>query len=181
MRWVILLCLAAGLVACGGQTATDASPCPSAAPSPLPTGPFDDDPELAGRLPTEVDGQELEVQSVCVTTVSPGGINLSPTFLEAAGVELSDVTMAVSQPPAIGEDAPFVSISAFRYRGADEAALRSAVDATLADAEIEPERETIAGKEVLRVLLVVWYVAGDTLYLITGEDPQVEDVLTELP
>lgn len=176
---IILLCLAMALAACGGETAS--SPCPETAPSPLPAPPYDDDPELASRLPTEIAGQELEVLSVCATTIMPGGINVTPGFLEIAGVELSDVTMAVSEPAQIEQDTPFVSISAFRYHGADEEALRSAVVETLAEAEIEPVEETIAGKEVYRVLAPVWYVAGDTLYLITGEDPQVEEVLEALP
>jgi hypothetical protein len=177
----IVLVVAALLAACGGEPAASAA-CPETAPSPLPTPPYNDDPELAGRLPTEIGGQELEVQSVCVTTANPGGINLLPTFLEAAGVEISDVTMAVSQPSAISEDNPFVSISAFRYRGASEDAVRSAMTDTLAEAEVPNEDETIAEKEVTRVLgTVVWYVAGDTLYLITGEEPQVEEVLQALP
>ncbi len=166
--------------ACGTESSADA-PCPAAAPSPLPTLPYNDDPELAERLPTEIAGQELEVQSVCATTAMPGGINLSPGFLEAAGAELSDVTMAVSEPREVEQETPFVSISAFRYRGADEEALRSAVVDTVAETGIEPEEETIAGKDVYRVLVPVWYVAGDTLYLITGEDPQVEEVLEALP
>ncbi len=174
----VLLAIIMG--ACGTESSADA-PCPATPPSPLPTAPYDDDPELAERLPTEIAGQELAVQSVCATTSTPGGINLSPTFLDAAGVELSDVTMAVSQPPRVGQEAPFVSISAFRYRGADEEALRSAVSETLAETGIEPQEETIADKNVLRVLVAVWYVAGDTLYLITGEDPQVEEVLAALP
>ncbi len=166
--------------ACGTESSADA-PCPATAPSPLPTPPYNDDPELAERLPTEIAGQELEVQSVCATTAMPGGINLSPGFLEAAGAELSDVTMAVSEPREVEQETPFVSISAFRYRGADEEALRSAVVDTVAETGIEPEEETIAGKDVYRVLVPVWYVAGDTLYLITGEDPQVEEVLEALP
>lgn len=176
---ITLFAMAAVLAACGGQTA--GSPCPETAPSPLPTPPYNDDPELASRLPTEIAGQELEIQSVCATTTMPGGINVTPGFLEAAGVDLSDVTMAVSEPAQVGQETPFVSISAFRYHGADEEALDSAVVETLAETGIEPVEETIAGKEVYRVLVPVWYVAGDTLYLITGEDPQVEEVLETLP
>ncbi len=176
----IALVLASLLVACGGETAY--APAREPAPSPLPTPRGDEDPELAGRLPTEIGGQELEVQSFCVTSVSPGGINLSSAFLEDAGVELSDVTMAVAQPAEVGGDTTFVSVSAFRYRGSDEATLQSAVLDTLDEAEIPYEAETIADGDAYRVLgAAVWYIADDTLYLITGEDPQVEEVLQALP
>lgn len=170
------------VAACGseGPSAATAA-CPEGPVSPPATPPYNDDPELASRLPTEIGGQELQVQSVCATTANPGGINLSPQFLEAAGVELSDVTMAVSQPPAIGQDSPFVTISAFRYAGADESRLRSAFLDTFGEAGLEVGEEEIAGKQVYRVLVVVWYVAGDTLYAITGEPPQVEEVLEALP
>lgn len=177
---VALLVIAAVATACTGD-ASGVS-CPETAPSPLPTPPFNDDPELAERLPSEVDGQELEVQSVCATTAQPGGLNLSPTFLEAVGVELSDVTLAVSAPREVGADASFVSALAYRYRGADEGALQTAVADTLTEAEVPHETETIAGKDVTRVIgTAVWYVAGDTLYQITAEPPQVEEVLAALP
>lgn len=180
MRIAILICLAAALVACGGDTTAEAQ-CPESAPSPMPAPPYDDDPELAGRLPTEVGGQDLEVQTVCITTVEPGGLPASDEFLEAAGVEPRDVTMAVGEPVSADGDTPFVSIVAFRYAGADEDTVRRAFLDTLAAAEIEAEDETIAGKRVHRALFIAYHVSDDTLYAITGEDPQVEEVLEALP
>ena len=179
---IFAVTMAALLAACSAPSASGrAVSCPEAPVSPVATPPYDDDPELAARLPTEIAGQELAIQSVCATSANPGGLNLSPEFLEAAGVELDDVTIAVSQPPSIGQDQPFVTISAFRYRGADEASIRAAFVETFTSAGLEVREETIAGKEVVWVLVVAWYVADDTLYAITGEAPQVEEILQALP
>ena len=175
---VVILALA--LAACGGDASSSAQ-CPETAPSPISGPPYSDDPELAGRLPTEVAGQELEIQTMCITTVDPGGLPVSDEFLEGVGVEPQDVTMAVAQPPGSDNEAPFVSIIAFRYAGVDEESVRQAFLDTLASAEIEVQDETIAGKQVHRALFIAYHVAGDTLYAITGEDPQVEEVLEALP
>lgn len=181
MRIAILLCLAVALVACGGDATGPSGRCPDSAPSPMPAPPYDDDPELAGRLPTDVAGQELAVQTVCITTVDPGALPVSDAFLSEVGAEPRDVTMAVGEPSGTSAEAPFVSIVAFRYAGADEDTVRRAFLDTLASAEIEVEDETIADKQVHRALFIAYYVADDTLYAITGEDPQVEEVLEALP
>ena len=182
MPILMLLLLALVLGACAGDAATpSAAACPESAASPLPTGPYAEDPELAGRLPTEVGGQQLEVQSFCATTANPGGIPVSDEFLAEVGVERQDVTVAVAQPAEPNGESPPVLISAFRYAGADEDAVRRAFKETLAGAEIEVQDETLAGKQVHRALFIPYYVAGDTLYAITGEDPQVEEVLEALP
>jgi hypothetical protein len=177
---ITLLAVAAVLGACGGETAAEAQ-CPESSPSPIPAPPYNDDPELAGRLPAEIAGQELAVQTVCITTVDPGGLPASDQLLEEVGVEPRDVTMAVAEPAAADGEAPFVSIVAFRYAGADEDTVRRAFLDTLASAEIEVEDETIAGKQVHRALFIAYHVSGDTLFAITGENPQVEEVLEALP
>lgn len=165
------------LAACG----TDGTAgCPDSAPSPLPAGPHADDPELADRIPDEVGGQPLEVQTVCATKSELSGLTTSPRMLDEVGVELQDVTIAVTPAPGGSSGAP-AGVTAWRYAGAEEGTIRDAFLGMLEEAEIPVEHDTIGGKEIDRAVFHVYYVAGDTLYAVLGEDEHVEEVMQALP
>jgi hypothetical protein len=165
------------LAACGGEPAS--SGCPAEAPSPAPTPPFAHDPELADRIPDEVGGQPLEIQTVCATIADPGGLPTTPQMLEAVGVELSDVTVAVT--PNVGQGENRVAVTAWRYAGAEEAAIREAFLGLLDETGIPVEEDTIGGTPIHRAVFHVYHVAGDTLYAVLAEDAEVEEVLAGLP
>jgi hypothetical protein len=179
MRWqaTCILVLAFLLAACGGGAAP--SGCPAEAPSPLPAPPYDDDPELADRIPDEVGGEPLEIQTACATVADPGGLPTSPEMLEAVGVELQDVTVALT--PNVGQGGNRLAVTAWRYAGAGEHEIRDAFLGMLAEAGIPVEEDTIGGTEIHRALFHVYHVAGDTLYAVLGEDAAVEEILAGLP
>lgn len=174
----VVLPLAMLLAACGVDAPSP--DCPAEAPSPRPAGPYADDPELADRIPAEVGGQRLEVQTVCATVSELSGLTTSPRMLEEVGVELQDVTIAVTPAPGGGSGAP-AGVTAWRYAGAEEDAIRDAFLGMLEEAEIPVEHDTVGGKEIDRAIFHVYYVAGDTLYSVLGEDDHVEEVVEALP
>lgn len=170
--------LAIILAACGGDAS--APDCPAEAPSPLPAQPYAQDPELADRIPDEVAGQQIQVQTVCATVLDVGGLTTSDEMLERVGVEKQDVTIAIGPSPQGGADS-VVGVTAWRYAGADEETIRSAFLGLLEEAEIPVEASTIAGKEVHTAVFHVYHVADDTLYSVLGEDDDVEAVIEALP
>lgn len=173
-----ILPLAMLLASCGSET--PAPDCPSTAPSPLPAGPRADDPELADRIPDEVGGQPLEVQTVCATVSELRGLTTSPRMLDEVGVELQEVTIAVTPAPGGGSGAA-AGVTAWRYVGAEEDAIRDAFLGMLDEAEIPIEHDTVGGKEIDRAVFHVYYVADDTLYSVLGEDEPVEEIIRALP
>jgi hypothetical protein len=180
-----MLAAAIGLVlllaACGPAEATPAPRvgCPAEVlPSPPPR-PWNDDPALVQRIPDEIDGEALAVETVCATAIGARGLPTSPGLLQDLGVELQDVTIA--QTPSAFIERTGIGITAWRYAGADENALRAAVLAAFEGAGIPAEEETIAGKAVYRALLHVYHVADDTLYAVVGPDARVEEIIEALP
>lgn len=170
--------LALVLAACGA----DGGPgCPDTAPSPRPEPPYHQDAELEARIPDEANGEPLEVQTVCLTVHDPGGLTTSDAMLERVGVEPRDVTVAIGPSPNTATSSDFVGITAWRYAGAEEAEIRDAFRAMLAEAEIPVEHEEIAGKEVDMALFHAYYVAGDTLYAVLGEEGGAAEVIEALP
>ncbi len=174
-----LVALAITLAACGGDAS--APDCPAEAPSPLPTQPYAQDPELADRIPDEVAGQPIEVQTVCATVRDVGGLTTSDEMLERVGVGKQDVTIAIGPSPQGGGADSVVGVTAWRYAGADEETIRDAFLGLLEEAEIPVEASTIAGKEVHTAVFHVYHVADDTLYSVLGEDDDVEAVIEALP
>ncbi len=175
------------LAACGG----DASPiaqCPSEAPSPAATPPYDDDRELADRIPDTAGGEPLEVQTYCASTHEEAGVTVAPGLLAELGVDLADVTVARSRPPQIGATADQVEVTAWRYRGADEDRLRDAFLASYGEAlsaqgmDAEITEESLGGKGVHNHSTTgVIYVAVDTLYILSGNGTKIEEILAALP
>ena len=181
VRRSLLIALVVLASACGAPEGEAGPDCPATAPSPLPTPPWNQDPELADRIPDEVGGSTIEVQTACATVVDPGGLTTSPEFLESVGVALQDVTVAISPGPAIGETDDYVAVTAWRYAGASEDDVRSTFLSLLEEAEIAVEDETIGGKQVHRALLHAYYVQDDTLYAVLGEEEDLEAVIEALP
>ncbi|HSK93002.1 MAG TPA: hypothetical protein VLA76_02960 [Candidatus Angelobacter sp.] len=172
--------LALVLAACAPADAPRAD-CPVEAPSPAPQRPYSQDPELADRIPDEVDGRTLQIETVCATVFDPGGLTTSQAMLDEVGVERRDVTLALSPVPTGGGESSYVGINAWRYAGADEATIREGFLGLLDESGIPVDEETIAGKTVHMAVFHVYYVAGDTLYAVLGEDGPVEAALEGLP
>jgi hypothetical protein len=143
------------------------------------------DAELEARIPDTVAGQSLEVQSVCANRFGEGGgLTVTPALLESLGVVIDDVTYAANTPQ-IGSELS-VSVSAWRYRGASEDAIRTEMLEVAREAGEEFDRVSRAGKEVdvgrgPMMPEMVFYVEGDTLYMVQGADTEVHEVLEGLP
>jgi hypothetical protein len=179
---LVVLTLLLALAACGTDAERASGPeCPADAPSPPPERPYHQDLELEGRIPDEVAGTQLRIETVCATVFDPGGIPTSDAMLDEVGVERSDVSIALTPRSGDGISDGLVGVTAWRYGGAEEEDIRSAFLGFLADAEIPVERDTVGGKEIDRALFHVYYVADDTLYAVLGEDERVEEVMAALP
>jgi hypothetical protein len=159
------------------------SPCRGEVSDPA-EPPTHHDPELEERIPETVAGHPIEVQSFCANVTDASGLNTTPEFLEAVGVEIDDVTYALNNP-SIGSPSS-VSVTAYRYHGASEEALRAAyVDAMTRAGETLMER-TLGGKPIHvsdgpLAPGASAYVAGDTLYFVSGTDGECADLLAQLP
>ena len=171
-RGVLAAALTVALAACGIGGGSPS--CPEAAPEPMPTPPWNDDPMLEGRIPDAVDGQPLDVQTYCASLHDEGGLNTAPEFLEAVGAVITDVTVARSAGPEIGGADNDTSVAAWRYAGADEAVLRDTFlamyEAAMSEANLPSEvtETTMAGKTVHEHDFGVIYVADDTIYIVSG-------------
>jgi hypothetical protein len=168
------------LAACG---AAGTSPC-RGEQAPLDEPPLHHDPELEARIPDTVGDAPLDLQSICAGAGQVGGTNMTPEFLDEVGVEADDVSMAVTNP-AIG-GAFDGSLSAFRYYGASEDAIRTAMLDAMRETGEGVGEENRAGKSlsVARGPFMngsVIYVADDTLYLLSGVEEQVDELLAGLP
>lgn len=169
------------LGACGAVVSS--SPCRGEV-SPLEEPPSHHDPELEARIPDTVGDAPLELQSICAGAGEIGGINMTPEFLDEVGVARDDVSMALTNP-AIG-GAFDGSLTAFRYHGASEDAIRTAMLDAMRQTGEGIEAEERAGKAVsiARGPLMngtVVYVADDTLYLLSGVEEHIDDLLAGLP
>lgn len=171
--------LAMLLAACGGGESRPS--CPAEAPSPPPSPPHADDPELADRIPDEAGGGPIGIQTVCATVLDPGGIPTSQPMLDRLGVELRDVTIAYSPPPTADRSGTYVGVTAWRYAGATEDEIRSAFLAILDEAQIAVEEDTVGGKDIHRAIFHAYYTEDDTLYAVIGEEPEMAEVLAALP
>lgn len=179
------LALALSLAACAtavpSASSTEEAECPES-PESSAQPDANRDPELASRIPSQIGGVAFPVQTWCATELSDGlGANTSPELLDAVGVAITDVTMAAGPGPTIGAAVQPPSLTAFRYRGATEAALRDAFLAILAESGSTADEGTIGGKEVSVQLGSVIYVHDDTIYLVSGDGASVEELLSGLP
>lgn len=154
------------------------------------------DPELEDRLPDSIGGESLQVFSFGGEWIEmmggQGGADPSfQAFLDSLGAEASDITMAIAAPTSAGED-NFVSITAFRVRGASEDELREEFMASAEDAGDVAgfSEESLGGKEVLMAADPTGELGGasfylysqdDTIYWMTGSEEQVTEMLEALP
>jgi hypothetical protein len=170
------------LVACGLEPAP--APCRNEIPPIDEMGRSHHDPELERRIPDTVGGAPLTVASACANVSNPGGLTVAPAFLAEVGVDLADVSHA-ERVPEIGDDID-AQVSAWRYHSATAADIRTAILSQLAAAG-ESMRETDVGGRSVHVsdgpLMngTVIHVAGDAMYLLSGSDAQVAELLAGLP
>ena len=181
---VAAIVLAAACVAGCALSDLGPSPCRGEFSDPA-SPPVQHDPELEARIPATVAGHSLEVQSFCANTLGEGGgLPVTPELLESLGVTIDDVTFATNTPQ-IASELP-VSVSAWRYRGASEDAIRTEMLEVAREAGEEFDRVSRAGKEVdvgkgPTMPEVVFHVEGDTLYIVQGADSEVDETLQGLP
>lgn len=146
--------------------------------------PVHHDPDLEARFPDTVAGHPLELQSFCANATDLDGATLDPGLLDRLDVELDDITFATNTP-SIG-DPLSVSVSGWRYRGASEDDLRSELVGSMGDMGEHLQTLQRAGKQVEEsdgpvMVGTVFYFAGDTLYLLSGVESEVDEVLGALP
>ncbi len=203
----MLLLVAAGCASETGSSAEaseaaeteEATPDPTATEEPsddaeetvgaIPSFDLNGDPELAGRFPTTVGGEALQVQSFRGDTFMAGG-GTDPSFeafLDSVGAELEDVSVAFGGAMS-GESV--LSVGAFRILGANEDQLETEfLAASQAEGEIEGlEESSIGGKDVWTAsdaaapgFSMFIYVKDDTVYFLTGSEEQAAEILAALP
>ncbi len=182
-RLLPALALVLVLGACGAVESAPA-PCRGDVPPIGNTGRPHHDPELERRIPAEVGGSALTIISACANVTSPGGLTVAPGLLADVGVELADVSYA-ERVPEIG-GAIDAQVSAWRYHSATAADIRTGFLSQLAGTG-ESMREMDLGGKAIHMsdgpLLAgtAVYVAGDALYLLTGSNEQITELLTGLP
>ncbi|HET6380527.1 MAG TPA: hypothetical protein VFH63_05760 [candidate division Zixibacteria bacterium] len=192
------------LAGCGDSASPSAKPSraePSsvaATPSPEPAGSAGASvaaavPELEELIPDEIGGIPMEKQSQRGEDFvgSQQADELTLRFLEAVGVEPSDVSVAVG----FGlnqQDGSGVGLLVFRAEGADQEALvrefKAASDTDRED-PLAWETVTVGGKEVERAedplqggQVVHLYSRGDTLFLVTATSAELAaETLQTLP
>jgi hypothetical protein len=176
--------LTATLMACGTASGPD---CPDAPPASFPAHPHDDR-ELEARLPESLGGVPISPISYCASRSREGdGIPTSSDFLDAVGVDLTNVTVLRGMPPAIGATRDHTDVAAWRYRGVDEDRLRDTYIAMTvegyesADIDSTFTETEMGGKTVHEHSVdgVILYVADDTMYLISGAN--CEELVAALP
>jgi hypothetical protein len=152
------------------------------------------DPDLAGRFPDTVGGQQLTVTSMRGDQMAGLG-GSDPTFqqfLDSIGAELSDVSFAFGGTVDPGNANAVFSIGAFRVLGASEDDLeREFIAASEEAGDITGglDEANVGGKDVLTAvdpsgeteLMFYLYTQDDTLYFLTGTEEQAAEVLEVLP
>lgn len=198
----LLLLVAAGCASQSGSSAeateeATPEPTPTEEPTPeadettgaIPSFDLNGDPELAGRFPTSVGGEPLQVQSFRGDTFMAGG-GTDPSFnafLDSVGAELEDVSVAFGGAMS-GENV--LSVGAFRVLGANEDQLETEfLAASQAEGDIEGLEETsLGGKNVWTAsdaatpgFSMFIYVKDDTVYFLTGTEEQAAEIFAALP
>jgi hypothetical protein len=206
---LLLVLLVLGIAACAspaGQSEASAAastPEPTAEPTEepsvsadasmgaIPSFDLNGDPELAGRFPDTVGGQQLQVQSFRGDTfMAMGGSDPQfEAFLDSVGAELEDVSVAFGGAGADPTSA--LSVGAFRILGASEDDLeREFIAASEQAGDVSSlEQTNVAGKDVWTGTdpsgqtnaAVYLYTKDDTLYFLTGTEEQVTEILEALP
>lgn len=166
---------------------TPAQPTVAASAQPVPTSGGVADAELAGRFPTQVDGQpvtDLNIRRL-VDYLALGGPELIPVWTSALATIGIDVQTASFGSATATVDGALVGINAFRVPGHDAATL---IPLRVFNEGGVLAQETVGGKSVTVVRSatgpdVHWmYANGDTLWVLSTSDAdEAEAVFTALP
>lgn len=201
---LLVAALALVLVACGGETTATAtataSPTPTVEPTPSPTPspsdvateePTDDGSgsgvtgELSDALPDEVGGLDRQP--------TPAGMDdLIGSMLQGQGVDAENIDFAYGM---WGEGE--LLVTAFRIEGMPDAQMALLAQAmsgmggsAAGGGDVESERATVGGKDVLRMTItgegqtgnVYIYQSGDAFFSVVTEDEGLaEELLSQLP
>jgi hypothetical protein len=206
---LLLVLLVLGIGACASPAGQSEASEPSSTPEPtaeptaepsvsadasmgaIPSFDLNGDPELAGRFPDTVGGQQLQVQSFRGDTfMAMGGSDPQfEAFLDSVGAELEDVSVAFGGAGIDSSSA--LSVGAFRILGASEDDLeREFIAASEQAGDMSNlEQTNVAGKDVWTGTdpsgqtnaAVYLYTKDDTLYFLTGTEEQVTEILEALP
>ncbi len=154
----------------------------------IPSFDINGDPELAGRFPSTVGGEAIQVISFRGDTLMAGG-DIDPTFqefLDSTDAELDDVSVAFG-----GSVDGTLTMAAFRVLGVAEDRLEEEfLSASEEAGDIEgAERANVGGKDVWVATdstgstgsSVYLYVKDDTVYFLTGTEAQATEILSALP
>jgi hypothetical protein len=187
---VIVSFRALGAVAVGvvlgacGLVESGPAPCRGDVPGPDAQEQPHHDPALEARIPDSLGGEPFTVTSMCANVADPGGLTVAPDLLADVGVELADVSHAHGIPE-VGDNVD-AQLSAWRYHSATADDLRTAMLAQLAVAGESMRQANVARRSVyvsdgplMRGTIV--YVSGDTVYVLSGSDEQVAELLGALP
>lgn len=180
-----------------GATATSVAVVTPAQPTvvavtaqPVPTSGGVVDTELAGRFPTQVDGQpvtDLNIRRL-VDYLALGGPELISAWTSALATIGIDVQTAVFGSATATVDGSLVGINAFRVPGHDAATLIPLRELSWVNDGDVLAQETVGGKSVTvgrspNGYAGRWmYANGDTLWVLSTSDPdEAEAVFTALP
>ena len=183
---------------CIGVPIASPEPPPSAAPA-TPEPSFVGDAELLSRFPKEIDGAPITPSSrtgaELLATSDPndtkGQQSLTDLtdYLEANGYSIDDVSLAFAYGPT--QDGTGASITAFRVRGGDAAALLEGLIplVTIDYKAVQQETVTVAGRQLTRVsdgpyqpngIYEVLLPVGDTVWAISAVDPVLTQIVSAL-
>ncbi|MEO7296890.1 MAG: hypothetical protein ABIZ57_12205, partial [Candidatus Limnocylindria bacterium] len=168
--------------------AAESSGDPGSTVGALPSFDINGDPELAGRFPSTIGGEAIQVISFRGDTLMAGG-EIDPTFqdfLDSTDAELDDVSVAFGGSPD-----GTLSMAAFRVLGVAEDRLEEEfLSASEEAGDLEnAQRSNVGGKDVWVAAdstgttgaSVYLYVKDDTVYFLTGTEEQATEILSALP
>ncbi|MFN8623307.1 MAG: hypothetical protein U0869_21435 [Chloroflexota bacterium] len=182
-------------------------PVPSAEPVPLssvapptPEPTFLGDPDLESQFPKTIDGKavdpasrtgaELELSSDPGDPESQARLQDIEDLIATSGHTLDDISLAFAYVPT--DDGLGASITAFRVKGADAAALLPELIPLVTVDYLEPVQDsvTIDGQTYVRVsdggfdpegIYEVLVPRGDTVWAISASDTVTAEIVKELP
>lgn len=168
------------------------------APTAAPT--FRGDPELEARFPIQVAGERVQAVSrsgaELLASQDPSDPDAQAQlddllgFLAGEGHTIDDVSLAFAFVPTT--DGYGASITAFRVRGGDAAALLDGLIPLVTIDYDDPQRETITigGRELTRVsdgpyaldgIYEVLVPSGDTLWAVSAKDEVLAEIVAAFP
>lgn len=166
---------------------TPAQPTVAVSAQPVPTSGGVVDTELAGRFPTQVDGQPVTNLNIrrLVDYLALGGPELITAWTSALATIGIDVQTAVFGSATATVDGELVGINAFRVPGHDAATLiplRVVNDGGVLTQETVGGKSVTVARSATGTVLRWMYANGDTLWLpFTSRANEAEAVFAALP